>query len=91
MESVTVTFTVLDPAVVGFPVIVPEFGSMANPAGRPLAVQVYGLVPPLAATVAEYGLLAGLAGSEAVVIESSGPMFSVNCTVLSDARAKWNP
>ena len=36
------------PAVVGVPEIRPVEALMLNPAGRPVAVQVYGAVPPLA-------------------------------------------
>ncbi len=52
VESVTVIDTVLVPAVVGVPLIAPVDASMVNPAGRPVADQVYGVVPPLALTVA---------------------------------------
>src|SRR5262247_3467281 len=51
----TVKFAV--PAAVGVPVIAPVLGVSVSPAGSvPLAsAQVYGGVPPLAATVALYG------------------------------------
>ena len=54
LESVTVTEKLLDPAVVGVPVIAPLLPRV-RPAGRelPLArLQVYGAVPPVAAKFA---------------------------------------
>ena len=49
-ESVTMRITGLGPAAVGVPVIWPA-ALIASPAGRPVAVKVYGAVPPLAVTV----------------------------------------
>ena len=46
-----VTVTVGEPAAVGVPEISPEVSSMESPAGRPVALQVYGAVPPAAETV----------------------------------------
>jgi len=51
LESVTVTDAVNVPAAVGVPVIWP-LGLMDSPAGRPVAVKLYGMVPPVAVTVA---------------------------------------
>lgn len=51
-ESVTVTVTVLVPAAVGVPVICPVLGLIVKFAGKPAALQVYGVVPPVAATAA---------------------------------------
>jgi hypothetical protein len=51
-ESVTVTVTVDTPATDGVPARVPVEPSV-SPTGRPAADQVYGLVPPLASSVAE--------------------------------------
>jgi hypothetical protein len=51
VESVAVIDAVVVPAVVGFPVIAPVDALIPNPAGRPVAVQVIGGVPPVAATV----------------------------------------
>src|SRR4051812_8914775 len=54
VESVTVIVTVLVPSVVGVPVIAPVEALSARPAGRPIADQVYGAFPPVAASVAAY-------------------------------------
>lgn len=51
VESVTVTATVKVPVAVGVPVIWP-LGLMESPVGKPVAVKVYGVVPPEAITVA---------------------------------------
>jgi len=52
--SVTCTVKLLVPFVEGVPVIAPEFPPSASPAGSVpwLSDQVYGVVPPLAASVA---------------------------------------
>src|SRR4051794_32681814 len=77
VESVTVTVMVPELAAPGVPEITPA-ADMFTPAGRPLAVQVYGAVPPAAVTEAEYRLPAGPVGSVAVVIDNAGEMDSVN-------------
>jgi hypothetical protein len=53
VESVTVTETVAVPTAVVVPVIAPVELLIDNPLGRPLAVNVYGAVPPDAVTVPE--------------------------------------
>lgn len=69
LESVTLTVNEYVPAVVGVPLIWPELLNV-NPAGKlpELIDQLYGVVPPLAASVAEYEVLATPPGSEDVVI-----------------------
>jgi len=54
LESLTLTVNEEEPAVVGVPLIWPELLSV-RPAGREpeLSDQLYGVVPPLAASVAE--------------------------------------
>src|SRR5258708_26118432 len=71
VESVTVITAVLFPAgPVGVPVITPA-ALIESPAGKPVAVKVYGAVPPLALTVvAVYATPTTPAGSEVVVIAS---------------------
>ena len=54
VESVAVIVTVLVPRVVAVPVIAPVDAWSVRPAGRPVANQVYGVVPPVAASVALY-------------------------------------
>jgi hypothetical protein len=76
VESVTVTATVLVPAVVGLPVMAPLEASMLNPAGSPVADQVYGVVPPLALTGALYAIPATPPGNELVVIVGGAMMVS---------------
>jgi len=44
---------------------------MLKPEGRPLADHVYGVFPPVAATVVEYAAPAAPFGSDAVVIEGA--------------------
>ena len=51
--SVNVTTTDDAPTVVGVPLITPVVESKLNPAGRPVADHMYGVVPPLPAKVAE--------------------------------------
>lgn len=81
-ESVTVTFTVLVPAAVGIPVICPVLALMLSPAGNPVADQLYGVMPPSAATVALYAAPTVPLGSVAVVIESNaGAIVTVNVLV----------
>jgi GR25 family glycosyltransferase involved in LPS biosynthesis len=52
VASITVTITVLVAVAVGVPLITPVDALMLNPVGNPVAVQPYGVVPPVAATVA---------------------------------------
>ena len=68
VASVTVTTTVLVPAVFDVPLIAPLAGSMLRPEGRPVADHVYGVVPPVAATVALYATPATPEGNDAVVM-----------------------
>lgn len=49
--SVTVIVTELVPAAEAVPVICPVAGSIDNPAGSPVALNVYGATPPAAVTV----------------------------------------
>ena len=51
LASLTWAVTLKKPAAVGVPVMAPVAGSTASPAGRPMAVQVYGRVPPVALNV----------------------------------------
>ena len=68
VESVTLTSTVLVEGDVGIPVITPAL-LMLKPVGSPDADQVYGAVPPLAASVTEYAVPTGCAGSPVVVMD----------------------
>jgi hypothetical protein len=67
-ESVTVTVTLLELAVVGVPVIWPVVKLMANGEGNPVADHLYGVVPPVAATVEEYAAPAMPVGRDVVVM-----------------------
>ena len=71
LESVTLTVNEAVPAMVGVPVICPEPFSV-KPCGRKPALtdQVYGAVPPLAASAVEYGLFACPEGREPAEIAS---------------------
>ena len=82
VESVTVTTTVLAPAADGVPLITPVKESILSPAGIPVADQVYGTVPPVAATVALYAVPAVPFGrGEAVVMVSDADMVTGNVFV----------
>src|SRR5690242_17978089 len=77
VESVTVTCTGKDPAAVGMPEITPAAAASVSPLGKPVALHVYGVVPPAAVRVTEYPLLTTPPGSDWVVIASPAPMLSV--------------
>ena len=73
MESVTVTLALKAPETVGVPLITPVDEAIVRPAGNPVAVQLYGVVPPVAATVALYDVPTAPPGrGDAVVMESAG-------------------
>ena len=67
--SVTCTVNDVVPAVVGVPEITPVAATRPNPAGSvpPVTVQLYGVVPPLACSVAEYAVPAVPPGKDVVV------------------------
>ena len=69
----TVIFTVLVAAEFVVPLMTPLAGSMPNPAGRPVADQVYGVVPPVAATLALYAVPTTPPGSGDVVVIETVP------------------
>ena len=81
VESVTVTTTVLAPEAVGDPDMAPVEASSVKPAGRPVADQVYGLVPPFAASVAEYAEPTTPPDREVVVMDSAGAIVSERLAV----------
>src|SRR5580698_644097 len=73
--SVTVTFTEygLPATAVGVPEMIPVPEPMLNPGGNPVAVKVYGCVPPVAVIVAPaYGALMSPAGRVAGAEITSG-------------------
>ena len=74
---------VLVPVAVGVPEIAPV-ELMLRPAGRPVADQVYGAVPPPATIEAEYAAPVKPLGSEAVLIDRPAPivMESVDVETL---------
>jgi hypothetical protein len=61
------------PAVVGVPEITPVDAARLNPAGSvpELTLQLYGVVPPLAANVVVYAVPTVLPGSGAAVVSVS--------------------
>ena len=69
LESFTVSEAICVPAVVGVPLIVPLL-LIERPLGRPLADQVYGELPPVAARFAEYAVPTVPAGNAVVEITS---------------------
>ena len=70
VESVTFTVKLNDPDAVGVPEIVPlEAFNVSPPGSAPeLMLQLYGVVPPLAASVVEYAVPLCPPGTELVVI-----------------------
>jgi hypothetical protein len=70
VASFTVTAIVLDPLCVGVPEIAPEEPSIESPAGSPVALNAYGVVPPEAATTLLYAMPTVPPGSDVVVIVS---------------------
>jgi hypothetical protein len=104
VESVTITVKSNVPAVVGVPETVPVELPMVSPGGRdPVVIdQVYGGVPPVTATVAEYVVPTVPLGREAVVmpplgaitieraavaVRAVGVVESVTVTVKSEVAA----
>jgi hypothetical protein len=81
VTSVTVIDAVNVPVTVGVPVIAPVDALIFRPVGRPLADQLYGVVPPVAATVVEYGVFWMPLGNVAVVIFSGATIVSEKLTV----------
>ena len=69
VESVTLAVKLKEPDAVGVPEIVPADDSVRPPGNAPaLRLQLYGGVPPLAASVVEYTVPACPDGTEALVI-----------------------
>jgi len=70
VESVTFTVKLKEAAAVGVPEIVPVAADIVSPAGSApeLMLQLYGAVPPVAATVVEYTTATCPAGKDVVVI-----------------------
>src|SRR5450759_3118184 len=76
-ESFTVTTLVVAPGVVGVPEIAPA-ADMLSPAGSPLALKVYGAVPPDATKLAAYAVPTVPLGADAVVmIRGAGAMVTL--------------
>ena len=95
--SVTLRLTLAVPGVVAFPEITLVVGAMVSPAGRLVAVHVYGGTPPEAVRVSEYETLTWAGGSgEVVVIATAGAMAPVNAwnaciagVLLSVAKTRY--
>ena len=75
-ESVTLTVMLNVPEDVGVPEITPVETLRASPGGREPALfdQVYGLLPPFAVSVVEYGVPT-LPGGSDVVVTAGGGMY----------------
>jgi hypothetical protein len=72
VESVTLAVKLKEPDAVGVPEIVPADDNVSPPGKAPaLMLQLYGVVPPLAASVIEYAVPACTEGTETVVICSA--------------------
>jgi hypothetical protein len=78
-ESVAVTLKTTGPVTGGVPVSKPPV-LKDNQVGRPVAVQVYGPVPPVAANCSESGMPTVADGSGDVVVMASGAMPEVEFT-----------
>ena len=89
-ESVTSMVNESDPTALGVPLIWPELFS-ARPAGKlpELSDQLYGVVPPLAASVAEYGVPSVVLANEVVVIDKG--VVALDLTVKSAELLKILP
>jgi hypothetical protein len=81
LESVTVTATVLVPDAVGVPPIAPVDAFSVRPAGSPVAVHVYGALPPLATRVAPYAVFTAPLGRDVVVMATAGAIVNVKFLV----------
>ena len=75
-ESATVITTEKGPLAVGVPEILPVAVAMDNPAGKPVADQLYAPVPPVAATVAVYAAPCVPLASVLVLITNGGAMVN---------------
>jgi hypothetical protein len=72
-ESATETLMDVNvPIVAGTPLMTPVVGAIASPRGSPVAENVNGGVPPVAVTVALYGIPCIAGGSDGGVISNSG-------------------
>ena len=81
-ESTTVTPIVYAPLAVGEPVIDPALETL-RPAGTPVADQVYGGTPPVAARMAAYDTPMLPFGSDAVVMLSDGAVTVTEKVLLA--------
>ena len=69
VESVTFTVKLKEPDAVGVPEIVPADDNVSPPGKAPaLMLQLYGVVPPLAASVVVYAVPTCPEGTETVLI-----------------------
>ena len=85
VKSLSVIVVVKLPAVVGVPVITPVDELIENagdPGGKPVALHVYGVVPPIPLIVKEYGVPT-TPGVMVVVV-----MLGLSCAKTSGAKLK---
>jgi hypothetical protein len=88
LESVTLTVKLKVPDAVGVPEIVPLVESVRAPGNDPeLTLQLYGVVPPVAASVAEYAVPTCPPARELVVICTG--TTDVVTVMLNDFVAVW--
>src|SRR5689334_4597954 len=83
-ESASCAVNVNEPAVVGLPVMAPVVAFNANPAGSdPVTIDhLYGVIPPLAASVVEYETpTVPLGNGDTVVIDNTVLITSVKLLV----------
>ena len=80
VESLTVTFTLEVPAVDGVPEITPVVGLILSPAGKPVADQVKGDLPPDEAMVAVYAVPTAASVKAVVVMASRSTTVTVVVT-----------
>jgi hypothetical protein len=87
VESVTLAMKLNGPDAVGVPEIVPVAADSVRPPGKApeLTLQLYGVVPPVAARVVEYATPACPEGTELVVICTG--LTAAAIVILSDFAA----
>src|ERR1039458_3229637 len=85
-ESFTVTTMVAAPGAAGGPEIAPA-ADMLMPAGSPLALKVYGAIPPDAAKLAAYAVPTVPLGADAVVIANAAAAMVMVKDLVTDRKS----
>jgi hypothetical protein len=83
--SLTVTETLKFPPILGVPLITPVELFKPRPPGKPAALHVYGVLPPVAAKAALYGAVTVPLGNDVVVIVSATEIDRENVAVAESS------